>query len=107
MGYQYSTAGAHLCCGGRPNIRTPHDLQMMMQDAHEGPSCRICRSCGGKFHNDGGKLMKNQEWPYWIRAYDTWCTGTPSPRTNPGNGFSMCCSELPLCTFCISCGGEW
>ena len=35
--------------------------------------CRICNSCGGTYNNYGGKMMKDRNWPTFIRAYDNDC----------------------------------
>jgi hypothetical protein len=91
-GHQDTSGGAHLCCEG--------------EEQTTKPSCRLCKSCGGDFSSDGGRLMKDQNWPDWILAYDDSCNGQPVHHDNPGSGFSLCCSE-PSCSLCASCGGDF
>lgn len=59
--------------------------------------CRICNSCGGSYGYYGGKMVKDRNWPTFIRAYDNDCYSQPAPRANTNNGYSLCCSKQPLC----------
>ncbi len=85
--------GVHLCC--------------QPQSSSNVGSCKFCNSCGGTYSYDNGAVMNNN-WgdANWVNAYDNQCTGSPRVRTNP-TGIHLCCANADICSFCLTCGGNY
>lgn len=66
-------------------------------------SCRLCKSCGGKYPQKMGGLIHKNDWGRWSAFADN-CENNYAVTFDE---VSLCCSNDPPCTLCTSCGGAY